>query len=157
MSTGFNPYSPPEAEIGAATGVVERPLASRAQRFVANLIDGLLYVPLVLLLPLLEQGGEPVLLLVVLLAGALTVYQWYLTATTGQTLGKSWVGIRIVRNDGTPVNFASGVILRSWLVQFIATVPLVGTLFAVVNVLCIFNEERRCLHDYIAGTKVVTA
>ena len=41
-------------------------------------------------------------------------YQWYLISTTGQSLAKRWMGIKIVRIDGTPVNFVNGVILRSW-------------------------------------------
>jgi len=41
-----------------------------------------------------------------------------------------------------------------WLIE---QVPLFGGLFWIVDVCLIFGEERRCLHDYIAGTKVVRA
>jgi uncharacterized RDD family membrane protein YckC len=29
--------------------------------------------------------------------------------------------------------------------------------FSLVDVQCIFREDRRCVHDLLAGTRVVTA
>ena len=34
-------------------------------------------------------------------------------------------------------------------------IPLIGTVFSLVDVGFIFGKERRCLHDRIAGTCVV--
>jgi uncharacterized RDD family membrane protein YckC len=34
-------------------------------------------------------------------------------------------------------------------------IPVIGPLFGLVNVLFIFGEERRCLHDLAANTIVV--
>ena len=36
-------------------------------------------------------------------------------------------------------------------------VPIVGAFYALVDCLLIFRESRRCLHDNIADTIVVTA
>jgi uncharacterized RDD family membrane protein YckC len=87
----------------------------------------------------------------------LNVYQWYLISKQGQTLGKKWLGIRIVKLDGSPVDFVSGVVMRSWLVGLMGFVPYLGGCFRLVDYLMIFTDERRCLHDQIAGTKVVVA
>lgn len=37
----------------------------------------------------------------------------------------------------------------------LSLIPAIGQLFAVIDTLCIFWEDRRCIHDLIAGTKVV--
>ena len=34
-------------------------------------------------------------------------------------------------------------------------IPVLGPLFSLVNVCFIFREDRRCIHDLIAGTQVV--
>jgi uncharacterized RDD family membrane protein YckC len=33
--------------------------------------------------------------------------------------------------------------------------PCIGPFYSLADILCIFREDRRCLHDHIAGTKVV--
>lgn len=86
---------------------------------------------------------------------ALAIYQWVLIATTGQTLAKKWLKMKIVKVDGTPVDFVSGVILRSWVVQALSAIPMVGGLVGLIDALMIFGEEQRCLHDHIASTIVI--
>jgi uncharacterized RDD family membrane protein YckC len=83
------------------------------------------------------------------------IFQCYRIATTGQSLAKKWLKIRIVQLDGSPVNFGSGVGMRAILPWFIGCIPYVGTIFALVDHLMIFRDDRRCLHDLMAGTKVV--
>lgn len=81
-----------------------------------------------------------------------------LLAQHGQTVGKRLVGVRIVdatAREIVPVWKSFG--LRVVVIQGIASVPLVGGLFALVDVLFIFGERRRCLHDHLAGTIVVDA
>ncbi len=51
--------------------------------------------------------------------------------------------------------FSHAWVLRSLVPGLIAAIPRLGALFVLADVLSIFGEERRCLHDYIAGTKVV--
>jgi uncharacterized RDD family membrane protein YckC len=84
---------------------------------------------------------------------AFLLVQWNLIATRGQTIGKMLLAIRIInRNGGTP-GFVQGVLLRNWMRVALALIPF----FSVVDVLFIFGESRRCLHDYLAGTSVVQA
>lgn len=83
------------------------------------------------------------------------VYQWVLISRTGQSLGKKWTGIRIDRIDGNRVTFGTGVFLRNWVPKLIGSVPYLGGIFHLVDCLFIFRDDRRCIHDHIAGTRVV--
>ena len=89
---------------------------------------------------------------------ALAVIQIYLLSTKGQTLGKKVVGVKIVRYaDSTNPGFVYACLLRAIVPSLISNIPFLGVIFALVDVCFIFGEERRCLHDLIAGTKVVNA
>jgi uncharacterized RDD family membrane protein YckC len=74
----------------------------------------------------------------------------------GQTVGKRLLGIRIVRvqDDANP-GFVHAVLLRSVVPIIIRAIPMFGLGFWLVDVGCIFRTDKRCLHDLIAGTKVV--
>jgi len=85
----------------------------------------------------------------------IAIYQWTLISRTGQSLGKKWTGIRIEKIDGTHVTFGTGVVLRNWVPKVMGAVPYLGMLFHLIDSLFIFREDRRCLHDHIAGTRVV--
>jgi uncharacterized RDD family membrane protein YckC len=93
----------------------------------------------------------------VCMLGALgiAIYQWVLISRTGQSLGKKWTGIRIELLDSRPVTFGTGVFLRNWVPKLIGAVPYLGALFQLVDCLYIFRGDRRCIHDHIAGTRVV--
>ena len=95
--------------------------------------------------------------------GCLVLYQWYLLATRGQTIGKRLMGIRIVDLEGKPVGFVSALVLRSWVfygvVSFVVSIssvviPLAGFLVWILDYVPLMGEERRCVHDYFAGTQV---
>jgi uncharacterized RDD family membrane protein YckC len=83
------------------------------------------------------------------------IFQCYRIATTGQTLAKKWLKIKIVNIDGSPVTFGSGVGMRAILIWFITSIPYLGIIFWLVDILMIFRDDRRCLHDLMAGTRVV--
>ena len=59
------------------------------------------------------------------------------------------------RPNGSEPGFGRAVFLRNVVPGLIAAIPIAGPLFSVVDLLMIFGRERRCLHDYIAGTRVV--
>jgi uncharacterized RDD family membrane protein YckC len=92
----------------------------------------------------------------------LLVVQIWLLTTRGQTLGKRIVGVRIVNvlDDANP-GFVRAVLLR-WFVPGLITfvlnfLPPLGFIFFIVDSCFIFRRDRRCVHDLIAGTRVVTA
>lgn len=92
----------------------------------------------------------------------LLVVQLWLLTTRGQTLGKLLVKIRIVRTtDGSRAGFIHSWLLREFVPALIGIVPIVGVLIRIVYIIVdccfIFREDRRCVHDFIAGTKVVKA
>jgi uncharacterized RDD family membrane protein YckC len=83
----------------------------------------------------------------------MVLLQYVLLALRGQTLGKRLLGIQIVALDGRRATVLQTVVLRSVVTRMIgAVVPL----FELADGAAIlFGEERRCLHDRIARTKVI--
>ena len=69
-------------------------------------------------------------------------------------VGKKILGIRIVQLNGSEAGFVHAVLLRAMVMGFINA--LVGVT-SLIDPLCIFREDRRCLHDMIAGTIVIEA
>lgn len=164
----------------AHTREIEQPpaLASRGRRLVAVILDGLVTLAvagtgLVMLVTrfvaLKNQGGGSLspeilvtelslpLLILLLPVLVLTIVQVTLLCRHGQTLGKRWMSVRIVRTDGSSVGFVHAILLRSFVIQLIGAIPMVGGLVSLVDPLLIFREDRRCLHDLIADTMVVDA
>jgi uncharacterized RDD family membrane protein YckC len=161
-----NPYAPPSVHAqGPAWAQAfdqAQPLATPGARLGAHLLDGCLYfgAMMVLALPGAALGDEAAGAFGFLGMLALAVYQWYLLSTTGQSLGKKWIGVRVVKLDGSPVDFVSAVLLRSWAfyaLSFVGGLLVVGAILPLVDALMIFGDQRRCLHDHLAGTKVVVA
>ena len=86
------------------------------------------------------------------------VVNGYLLAKHGQTVGKRLVGTRIVSvADEQILPLGSIFLLRYMPLCVIAQVPLFGNLFCLVDVFFIFRPDKRCVHDLIAGTKVVNS
>ena len=46
--------------------------------------------------------------------------------------------------------------LRYVLVMLVQAIPMIGQLLGLIDALFIFRGDRRCVHDLIAGTKVVS-
>jgi uncharacterized RDD family membrane protein YckC len=168
-----NPYAPPTAATEILTlepdyGAHGIP-AERGTRLAAHMVDGLLYIPTVIpgfIIFFSMFGDSPdnaleettnVLAfygLLLPLPLMLASYQWYLVAKTGQSLAKRWFGIRIVGLDGSLPGFVKGVLLRSWVIHALNSVC---GFVSLIDALMIFGEESRCLHDQIAGTRVIKA
>ncbi|MEO6362938.1 MAG: RDD family protein [Caldimonas sp.] len=83
------------------------------------------------------------------------VINGYLLATRGQTVGKMFMKIRIVRSDGSPASFARLAGLRYLLNSALTLIPVIGSIYGVIDALFIFRANRRCVHDLIADTVVV--
>ena len=71
----------------------------------------------------------------------------------GQTIAKKWLGIKVVRADGSPATLGRIFWLRNFLNIVFSIIPLYG----IIDSLFIFGESRQCLHDKIADTIVVNA
>lgn len=138
-------------------------LAGRDQRLMAAITDGLLQlVSAALGLALASQffgfsvgdTRSPVVLQLIVYSATLpvSILQWYLVATRGQSVGKILQRIRVERMDGRPVGFKHGVLLRSWVIGVGAI--LFGCI-RIFDYVLIFRDDRRCVHDWLADTKVV--
>lgn len=106
------------------------------------------------------QAGGMLLGIAVAVLGSLLllVVQIVMLSTRGQTIGKRLVGIRVVKYpDASPAGFVHGWLLRNLVPGVIQMLPWVGFAFFLVDACFIFREDRRCIHDFIAGTQVVKA
>lgn len=158
----LNPYAPPDADepIPSSLDFAQGIPAERGTRLGAAMIDGLVYTAaalpgLVMMAGADRQDPWPAIVVFSVLLCIAVGYQWYLITTVGQSIGKRALRIRIVRLDGTLPGFVNGVILRAWIIGALQAVPYVGGFINLVDILMIFGEDRRCLHDRIAGTIVV--
>jgi uncharacterized RDD family membrane protein YckC len=81
-----------------------------------------------------------------------------LLTVRSQSVGNILLHTRIVRvSDGAPGGFLRAFLLRGCLARTIRQIPLIGGIFWIVDTCFIFREDRRCLHDLIAGTRVIKA
>ena len=135
----------------------EDAVASRRRRLLASLMD--LLILMLAVAPGVIVGavsdprrGEDLTSVGMLGTVAL---QWSLVCQTGQSFGKRIFGLRIVKLNGHPVDKLSGVALRTYWVLGLLEWKF-GILLCLADVLAIFGPARRCIHDFTAGTKVIS-
>ena len=153
-------------------------LASRLNRFAAMIIDSILIMVIAFpiqivielaLRPSLEASGTLGLLLlgaassVVTYAVELLLYGYFLL-DRGQSIGKMVLKIQIVDlNTNKLIPFMRVFVIRSaWAWPFVILtylLPVIGGLLimaiSIIDALAIFGPNKRCFHDYLAGSKVV--
>ena len=126
--------------------------------FMAIVVVGTLVVLLRVVLPrvVLPEYVESVLAALIVVALYLVVpfAYWVVPETVwnGQTIGKRIVGIRVLRDDGSPVGFIA-VVTRA-LLRILDLIPL---LLPVDLVLIVASRKGQRLGDFVAGTVVVKA
>jgi uncharacterized RDD family membrane protein YckC len=159
-------FAPPSARIddpSPAPG--EMALAGRGTRFLAGLIDTAIAVGILWLVskvtpwnPFSAEGAGTFMGTLVNgavgLALFIAVHGWLLVQH-GQTIGKRLLRLRIVRPDGARVDAVRILGLRYGIGSIASSVLYVGMLYALVDCLMIFGQQRRCLHDLLADTIVV--
>jgi uncharacterized RDD family membrane protein YckC len=165
----YQPAGGPTSYLGAD--------AEPNMRVVARLIDwGVVFVvSLVIYIPLgVSAGGfsrgsgvgyGALILAGVLVAALSMAYEVVMTAQRGQTLGKMAVGIKIVRLDGQPLDFASAAKryaprIGLAVLGFIPIVGLIASLgvliLAIVNTVFVF-QSHESVYDKVGQTRVVSA
>ncbi len=134
---------------GYGPGVTSE-LAGRGERLAAAIVDGIALLFVLYGFPLIGTGFGFTFFMLLCLAGI----QIYLLTTSGQTIGKKLLNIRIVKyDDESDGGFVTNVLLRGVVNGVIGIVPF----YAIVDVLFIFRDDQRCIHDLIASTKVIKA
>lgn len=160
-----NIYAAPESEL------LQEPnrnvmLASRRRRFLASIIDSMTI--LIVTLPAMyftggfaeiSSGKQPTLEYNLLMS-ALGILVFLLLnakflAENGQTIGKKFLGIKIVDLNGNQPTITKHLLPRYASFLLPGQIPLVGQIIAVINILFILGKQKRCVHDHVAGTKVV--
>ncbi|MFK8113612.1 MAG: RDD family protein [Rubripirellula sp.] len=166
-----NPYQPsletshdPFAHVDGG-----KPLATRGDRFLGAFIDGIIQMVVIIPLAIVLGIGVAAMMgdglatqitaqLVGGIAGIVVFFllHGYLLSTQGRTIGKLVMKTRIVdRNTSELVPFWPLILKRYswlWLVGFL---PVINMIVPIFDSLMIFRESRACLHDDIAGTKVI--
>ena len=150
-------------------GSQSMPLANRGTRLVAQFLDGLATLGAIIPGMIIMFGGqelareEPMVMVIGIILAvcgflAFMIYQWALLANEGQTVGKRMMNIRIVMaDDGSLPGFGRAVGMRLFVNGLIGAIPYLGTCYGLIDILFIFGDDRRCLHDLLAETIVVEA
>jgi uncharacterized RDD family membrane protein YckC len=173
-----NAYAPPKANVADVSPGEDLTLASRLARLGAAILDGiivgaLVYTPLVVTGSIgaaaanAVKSGNPFAFWGVFFTGAglvslllfigWAVITFRFVAANGQTIAKKLVGIKVVRSDGSKATVGRIFWLRNVVNGLISAIPVIGSLYALIDALFIFTERKQCLHDKIADTIVVNA
>jgi uncharacterized RDD family membrane protein YckC len=172
-----NNYAPPKSAVADPADSDDIVMASRWSRFWASFVDGLIvglpFVPSYMAAApqaLMGQRRFTALTMWVELARTGTVFYLgvlvllivlcfvaVLVHRNGQSIGKKLLGIKDVRTDGSPASLGRIFGLRYVVNTLLTMIPIIGGLYALVDVLMIFGSAKRCCHDYIADTIVVRA
>lgn len=164
MSQDNNPYDAPESDVQVANSEL-RDDASRWLRLFAAIIDGI--IAIIITVPLMlyygvfdmalagqELSYKYTIMFTLLGVVAFMLLHGYLLKTKGQTIGKMILAIKIVDLQGNLPDFPKLILMRYGPLWALQLFPAINIL-ALVDILFIFRSDRRCVHDLIAGTKVV--
>lgn len=150
-------------------------LAPRLLRFIAFLIDLSIVVLIFCLLFIFSnvtifdldlmkiiRGDSNYLMFLFFIAVAIFcliyfIVNFYWLLRNGQTVGKKITGIKIIDSAGKIPTLGKTFGYRFLIPAFMASLPVFGILLWLMDVLFIFGKKRKCIHDYIADTKVVFA
>lgn len=169
-----NPYAAPSAVVedryAFDANDLEARKASRWQRLGAAFLDGIVIA--LCMMPVFFQsfatynarvhGAVPPAFAVsgymffcLFLGLAVIAVNCVLLSRNGQTIGKKLLSIKIVRTDGSQATLGRIFLTRYLPIRLFGFIPFVGPIISIVDVLMIFGDEKRCLHDRIADTIVV--
>jgi len=153
-----DPYTVPASQLVE----IENEVASRWLRLGGAFVDGIIVsafsIPLMFLIGAWGKTSLPYWMTLVSVCGNslfFTLINVYFLHKDGQTLGKKVAGTRIVGLDNEKLS-VKDILLKRYLPQWAVTlVPFSYGILGLIDALFIFGSERRCIHDLIAGTKVI--
>jgi uncharacterized RDD family membrane protein YckC len=172
---------PPPGAGGPVTPAFGRPAALGGQyvlagwwpRVGAHVIDGLIIGvgALILFLPLVALGlavetdegwaalvAAGIVWVLCLAVAALLYAPVMMARTNGRTLGRMATNVRVVRASGEPITFGFAV-LREVVVKWFAfgiAGAITGGIAQLLDYLWpLWDEQNRCLHDFVVDTRVV--
>lgn len=167
-----NPYEAPQASLGKPSEIDVDVLAARSTRFVASMVDS--FIIFFVTLPIQYLLGSLIdeipwamlnVIFVFLTYAIIFGMNGYLMYNDGQSIGKRLFKIQVVDASSEKLLplFRIFVIRACWLLPLalllmLVTFVIAQTIWLVVilfDSLPIFGPDRRCMHDYLAGSKVV--
>lgn len=144
---------------------ISQPNAKMWRRVLAGAIDFFLVPTFALLLMLVTgvmesaeaySGGFPYLRVFFLGVASYLMLNGWLLWRRGQTLGKYWLKLKIVNSQGSEKAVLWKLIFLRALFFALPHAALVGFWYLVLlDWAFLFGKDRRCLHDLIAGSRVV--
>jgi len=139
-------------------------LATRIQRLLASIIDGLILItitfPLMYFTLTLSSSIIEVFFISLLSYLIFILINYKFLVDDGQTIGKKILKIKIVNLEGE-VPSKKHLSIRYFLLFILHKLPLTGMartimgILALINILFIFGKDKRCIHDHIAKTIVI--
>jgi len=139
----------------------EYELASLGRRFLGYLIDSFLHLAIfVLARKILSSKGMPLIvsgipLPIVISFIIVLAVQWHFLVKNGQSIGKMVMRTKILTMDNRKPSVVAVIGIRCVFSSLFRFIPLIRIWVMIADYVTIFSENRRCLHDYLAGTKVV--
>ena len=150
---------PDEQVVTGEAVALELRLAGAGSRGIAALIDLFIVtaVQLIVLIPiLLVSWGSAAAVLTVLVVTVVGITLGYPVAMEtlwrGRTLGKAWMGLRVVRDDGGPIRFRHAFVRG--LVGVVLEKPGISDGLIALGFIVISSRKKR-LGDFAAGTIVL--
>ena len=133
-------------------------LAGIGSRFMAALLDTLIQAAITIVIVLISMfflaGLAPMwaftLIALVFFAINWGYYASFETLWKGQTPGKRWAGIRVIKESGRPINVFEAISRN-----FVRIVDYLPGFYGVGVVTMLLNNKHRRLGDFVAGTLVV--
>jgi len=166
MEKEQNYYAAPQAAVadvgGLSAGDLESRKATRGQRLGAAMLDGVIIAVGGVLVGIggaaasKGEGGMVAVVLGMLIILGIFVVNCVLLHQNAQTIGKKVLGIKIVRTNGDRIGLGRIIGMRILPIGVLGAIPYLGGLISLADSLVIFGAERRCLHDMIADTIVIT-
>lgn len=141
---------------------LEFALAGVGSRFMAVLLDTIIQVVLYIILFLLTiallfnplSGNQPTWVVAVTIFVFFLIYWGYFAlfeiCWKGQTPGKKWAGIRVIKDSGRPISPFEAISRN--LVRIVDWMP---GIYGIGVVTMLLNARHRRLGDFVAGTLVV--
>lgn len=179
--TETNPFaSAPIDKTVAPLAEGDFPLATLWQRFLGNLLDSVLIL-IVMFIPygglliaygffidpsyLESESYQPrhmqdflveSTLGIICVSATFLALNGYLLAKHGQTIGKVVMKTRMVGDDNQLVPLKRVFLMRYLWLWIVAYLGIIGNVIFLINSLAILGDERKCGHDMVASTKVIS-
>jgi uncharacterized RDD family membrane protein YckC len=137
---------PPPPQTAMQSGAARGPRASFGQRLVAAIIDGILIGVVGAIIELAIRNSLGTLIALVVGIG---YYGWLEGSTSGQTVGKKMMGIRVYDlRQGGPIG--TGRAVGRYFARIISTIPCLLGYFWML-----WDGEKQTWHDKLVGSVVV--